>query len=433
MFRARERGMSFWPFAISLLLLIVLVIMWFSATSERDQWKASFEKAEKLRKDADTAQTTANANYIAASNVVGYTGAGSTTSVDAVKAAVKDTGDKLGAILTLEFPTSRYQADANGGQVEKTQGDTVKVVYLTQAELAEATTLEAFISKFESAATRMRNDIARAFATAEQAVNDKAAAATAADAALKDKDKRIAEVTGEKAALENQAREKEAELKDQLAQKDQKIAQVEGDLDAQRKQASANETKLIAQSNELAGQVKTLVQREAPVLTEGPDGEVMIADDGMAIINRGRSHWLMPGTIFDVLGRAKGGATYKKGEIKVTSVDDESARAAILMETSAKDPITRGDLIQSLAYSPNRKIHFTLIGDFKKMGRSQAEALLRKLGAVVDDKVTSETNYLVVGMPASGQNLEETEQYKAAKDLGTRILTEEQLGSFARY
>jgi NAD-dependent DNA ligase len=433
MFRARERGMSFWPFAISLLLLIVLVIMWFSATSERDQWKASFDKAQTNQKAAEAERDAANKRLVEASTPTGYTAGGSTISADAVKAAIADTGGKLGTILSIEFPASRYQESGDGGKIEKTDAGKVTVVYLTAAELAEATTLEGFVSKFEMAASRMKNDIMRAFATAETATNDKVVAAAAADAALKDKDKRIAELTGEKAAVETAAGEKERELKDSLAQKDQKITQVESDLEAARKQASTNEAKLIAQVSEAQGQVRTLVQRDAPAITEGPDGEVMIASDGMAIINRGRAHWLMPGTIFQVMGRAKGGATYPKGEIKITSVDDETARGAILAEGNSRDPITRGDLIQSLAYSPNRKMHFVLIGDFKKMGRSQAEALLRKLGAVVDDKVTSETNYLVVGLPASGQNLEETEQYKAAKDLGTRILTEEQLGTFARY
>src|SRR5262249_29139416 len=156
----------------------------------------------------------------------------------------------------------------------------------------------------------------------------------------------------------------------------------------------------------------TLVQREAPVLSEGPDGEVVLADNGVAILNRGRQHWLMPGTVFDVWGIAKGGAKYKKGTVKVTSTDVETSRAAIL-EENPNDPIGRGALVQSLTYSPNRKLHFAFVGEFRKMGRSQAEALMKKLGAIVDDKVSSETNYLVMGAPAAGQDqaaLEETEQ-----------------------
>jgi hypothetical protein len=421
MFRARERGMSFWPFAISLLLLIVLVIMWFSATSERDQWKASFDQARRNQEQAEKERNEANQRVIAISSGTGFTGGGNATDPARIAAQIKEYGDKLVPSLTYEFPSSRYQAGEGGGTT-RTEGDKIVVSYLTQADLSDATTLEAFLSKFESAAARMKNDIGRAFAAQETAVKDKETAAKAAEDALKDKDKRIAELTGEKAAVENQAREKEAELKEANAQKDQKITQLESDIEATRKQASTNEASLVAQVAEARGQVRTLVQREKPVTTEGPDGEVLVSSEGMAIVNRGRTHWLMPGTVFDVWGRAKGGATYHKGQIKVTSTDDESSRAAVLAE-NPRDPITRGDLIQSLTYSPNRKLHFTLIGDFKRMGRSQVEAVLRKLGASVDDKVTSETNYLVVGVPASGQNLEETEQWKAA----------EQLASFARY
>jgi NAD-dependent DNA ligase len=222
-------------------------------------------------------------------------------------------------------------------------------------------------------------------------------------------------------------------LNEKVAQKEQAIQKVNGDLEQKTKQSSENEAKLIAQVNEAQGQIRTLVQRDAPILTEGPDGEVIIADNGVAIVNRGKTAWLMPGTIFDVLGRAKGGATYKKGSIKVTNCDDETARAAIV-EENPRDPITKGDLIQSPIYSPNRQLHFVLIGDFKKMGRSQAEAVLGKLGAKVDAKVSSETNYLVVGAPAAGQeSLDDTEAVKTAKDLGIKMITEEQLSWFCRY
>ena len=92
------------------------------------------------------------------------------------------------------------------------------------------------------------------------------------------------------------------------------------------------------------------------------------------------------------------------------------------------------DLIQSLTYSPNRKLHFVLVGDFKKMGKSQAEAVLKRLGAVVDAKVTSETNYVVVGAaPAGTESMDDNEAVKAAKDLNIRMITEDALSSFTRY
>jgi NAD-dependent DNA ligase len=279
----------------------------------------------------------------------------------------------------------------------------------------------------------MKVDIARAFEDSKKARDELDAVKKASAETVAAKDKRINDLTLEKTNIDNAAHEKEQELNDKIAQKDQALQKATAETEAMRKQSSENEAKLVAQANELNGTIRTLVQRDAPVLTEGPDGEVILADNGVALVNRGKSQFLMPGTIFEVLGRAKGGATYKKGSIKVTNCEDEMARATIL-EENARDPITKGDLIQSLTYSPTRKLHFVLVGDFKKMGKSQAEALLKRLGAVVDAKVTAETHYVVVGAaPAGTESMDDNEAVKAAKDLGIKMITEDALASFCRY
>ena len=58
MFRARERGMSFWPFAVSLLAVIVLLVMYFGVASERDQAIAAKKSADTRATDAETAKST---------------------------------------------------------------------------------------------------------------------------------------------------------------------------------------------------------------------------------------------------------------------------------------------------------------------------------------------------------------------------------------
>lgn len=433
MFRARERGMSFWPFAVSLLALIAFVIMWFSATSERDDAKRQADRAAKDRSDMQDQLDAANKKLVAVSKATGFTSGGTTTNPEEIANQIKEYAPKLRDTMTITFPANRYQADATGGgQVSKADGGTVTVVYLTDAEINSAATIQDFLSKFETAAHRMKFDIDRSFAATELARNEKEAVVKSDQESLAAKDKRIADLTGEKAALDNQMREKETELKDQVAQLTSQKDAKDTELETFKKQADANEKKLLAGLNEQTGIVRSLVQRDAPLLNEGPDGEVVVADNGVAIVNRGKAQWLMPGTMFDVWGLAKGGAKYKKGTIKITSCDDETARGAII-EESSRDPITKGDLIQSLTYSPNRKIHFVLVGDMKKMGRSQAEAVLTRLGAVVDPAVTASTNYLVVGDFPAGQAMDDNAAVKSAKDLGIRMITEEQLASFTRY
>lgn len=433
MFRARERGMSFWPFAIALLGLLVFVFLWFGVTSERDNMSASLARSEQAKKQAEEALSKANSRYQEVSKLVGFLGGGNFTDPAELDRQVKEYAPKIKDAGTVTFPISRYQAAPDGGQVEKADAGTVTVTYLTQAEIDDATTLQAWLPKFETALSRAKHDTARAFEHAETLAKEKEALTKAGEDTVKEKDKRISDLTSEKSALENQAREKENELNDKIAQLTGQRDAKETELEALKQQSSANEAKLLSQITEKTQTISSLIQRDAPALAEGPDGEVIVADAGMAVVNRGRDSWLMPGTIFDVWGLAKGGAKYKKGTLKITSCDTDTARASVI-EEDPRDPIAKGDLIQSLTYSPNRQLHFVLVGEFRKMGRSTAESLLKKLGAAVDSRVTANTNYVVVGGPAAGQeSLDDTDAVKTARELGIRMITEEQLASFCRY
>jgi BRCA1-like protein len=428
MFRARERGMSFWPFVVSLLVLAVFVLMWFSVSGERDNAKRDAQ-AQKERADRLEAERKADIQkFQEASSQVGFLAGGNTTDAATVKAQMDEYGKKIQEQAVVEYATNRYTADPNGPPT-KVEGDKIKVYYLTEGELQDTPTVQSWLSKFETALTRMKADIIRAEAERGQALEAKDAAAKQYEDNLKEKDARIATVTQEKQAADNAAHEKEAELNDKIANLTRDKEKAEQEKAEVQKTASENEGKLVAQISEAKSTIHTLTQREAPVVSEGPDGEVVIASEGIAIVNRGKTHFLMPGTVFKVFGRAKGGNLYEKGSIKVISTDTDTSRATVLEETRANDPIQKGDLVQSLTYSPNRKLHFYLVGEFKRMGRTQIEAQLARLGAVVDSKVTAETNYVVLG---TGENLEESEPVKAAKDLGIRTITEEQLASFTK-
>ena len=433
MFRARERGMSFWPFAVCLLGLLIFVFLWFGATSERDNANAAAAKAQAAAKQADEEKNAANTRLLAVSKAVGFQTGGNFTDAAELDRQVKEYAAKIKAAATTTYPVERFQADESGGKVEKSDAGTVTVAYMTDQEIADTQTLQGWFPKIETAFSRFKHDSERAAEHAQTLAKEKEEVVKASEATIKDKDKRIADLTSEKTAIENQASEKANELNDKITQLTSQKDAKETELEALKKQSSENEAKLLSQITESKQTISSLVQRDAPALSEGPDGEVIVADAGMAIVNRGKSSWLMPGTIFDVWGLAKGGAKYKKGTLKVTSCDVETARAAVIEEDPA-DPITKGDLIQSMTYSPNRQLHFVLVGEFRKLGKSTAEAVLKKLGAAVDARVTATTNYLVVGAPGAGQEtLDDTDAVRTAKELGIRQITEEQLASFCRY
>jgi len=423
--------MSFWPFAISLLLLIVFVVMWFSVSGERDQFKASAEKAENLRKNAETAREEAVAKFQAVSKDIGFL-SGSTTDSAVIKAQLAEYGPKLRDAMTITFPATRFTADPNGGPIEKQDAGTVTVCYspTPSSPTPDGAGLPLKVRGRLEAHEDRRRPRVRLQRDRDEGQGRRRSRA---------RGRGQAEGSAHRRADQGEGRRREREDGEgSRAQREGRAAhpgegRQGGELEAARKQASENEAKLIAQANELQGQVRSLVQRDAPALSEGPDGEVVVADNGGRDRQRGRKQWLMPGTLFDVWGLAKGGAKYHKGSIKITSCDDETARGAII-EENARDPITRGDLDPEPDLLAEPQAALRVRRGLQKMGRSQAEAVLTKLGAVVDTKVTAETNYLVVGVPASGQDsLDDTEAMKTAKDLNIRQITEEQLSSFTRY
>src|SRR5262245_3448807 len=104
MFRARERGMSFWPFAISLLALIVLLIRWLDATSKRDQFQKNAEQAKAAQADAETRLTEANQKLLKVSEKVGFTGGGSASDPALIEAQIKEYGGKLKESLIAVYP-----------------------------------------------------------------------------------------------------------------------------------------------------------------------------------------------------------------------------------------------------------------------------------------------------------------------------------------
>jgi hypothetical protein len=427
--RGREAGMSFWPFVIALVLVLVAVVFWYDGTKDTERIKKERDDARAEAASWKDRFDKANGKLIDLVPATGFPDA--ENHPDRAKIADSLTAflDKWREKLTLEFDTDRYAPTGSGGQVEKLGGTRVRVVYLpTKAELT-GLSVESTLPMLEAAAARMQVDIKRAFEAAATANGEVANLRTQQTTALSAKDAAAAEIRNQMAAQQQAASERERELREQLAAKDAAVAQAQAELESVRTKAAATEAQLARDLSQKSAEVQTLARRDAPMASEGPDGEVLSAGAGIAVLNRGKKDMLMPGTSFVVLGRRKGGSLYEKGSVHVTVVDAEVATARVVSESS-DDPVGRGDLIQSAIYSPNRQLRFTLVGDFRKMGRSQAEARLKQLGAAVDAQVSTLTHYLVMG---TGDNLEESDSYRRAKEYGITILTEDALSTFTMY
>jgi len=87
----------------------------------------------------------------------------------------------------------------------------------------------------------------------------------------------------------------------------------------------------------------------------------------------------------------------------------------------------------------NHQLHFYLLGDFPiTLSKEQATARLKELGAVVDDKLSTGTDVLVLGnKPAAegeqGPELTDSDDYKLADKLGIRIMRFAELADFLKY
>lgn len=430
--RASERGMSAIPFVVALLLLIIAVFMWYKADQEATELRAkATTNASSAKQWEERWQAESNAR-LELTETTGYGDQQNKTDKAALQAALNGALEKWRTLFVIEFTADKFTPTGNGGQVERLQGDKIKVVYVPAKDQIANPSIQTLLPILEAASARMQNDIKRAFEEKAAEVKAKVELTAARDKVLGEKDTAYAGLRAEYDQSKRAYEQQISELREKVSTTEQALQAAQSEAEAVKAEKEKAVATLTAQLNQKVAEIKTLVGREQPFVSEGPDGEVVAAKNGIAIISRGKRDMLMPGTTFKVLGRIKGGELVEKGTLKVITCNDESADCTVVAE-QMNNPITGGDLIQSATYSPARKMRFVVIGELRKMGRSAAEGRLRALGAIVDNAVTTETHYLVMGTAGAGESLEETDAYRKAKEFGVQILTEDQLASFTMY
>lgn len=430
--RATESGMSAIPLVVAILLLVAAIVAWYKADQEATEFRSRLNTQAAAATEANKKWEVANNRLLELTEATGYGDAEGKPDKAALQAALAKALDDWRTTFVIEFAADKYQKTGSGGEVEKLPGDKIKVVYVSGKDQITNPTVQQILPIFASAAAKMQNDVKRGFEEKAAEVKSKAEMVAARDRTITEKDASHANTQNEYAQSKRTFEETINGLREQIASKDQALQAAQTELEAVKADAETKVTAMAAQLNQKVAEVKTLVSREQPYVQEGPDGEIVASGSGVAVISLGKKDMVMPGTVFKVLGRIKGGDLVEKGTVKVVVCNDITADCRIIAD-SASNPITGGDLIQSPVYSPNRTMHFSMVGEFRRMGRAQAEARLKQLGAAIDTTVTSETHYLVTGLPAAGEAIEDTEAYKKAKEFGVTILTEAQLASFTMY
>lgn len=157
----------------------------------------------------------------------------------------------------------------------------------------------------------------------------------------------------------------------------------------------------------------------APKVTQGLDavGKILRVNpnENEVWINLGRQDHVSPGLTFAVYD-PKIGASFsaenkgKHGDLEVIEVGDHESLARIT-HTEKNQAVLLNDAISNPVYSRdlNRKLHFVVKGDFDVDGdgattlaeREKIVRLVQSWGGVIDDKVTSQVDFVVVGAPPS--------------------------------
>jgi hypothetical protein len=399
------------------LWVVVLVIawlgslgLWYATTSEVAASKAELtEQKAKNEKLQGTLEEKVHASS-ALSEAVGFRDAANASSVsdpaaiktelEAVKADVPALGSPETKVTLQQAVTSLRDAlKASKSALEQANLDLKSEVDKRKlAETNAATATQDLTTKLEQANQQLTDERQRADNQSQQ------------DSARFDK------LVSDQTASDTSAREAQQALAD---------LQVKARRD----------------NSALEGQLKALAERREATSPEAVDGSVLsVGKTGaLAYIDLGAKQGLRRGTRFEVLRPGKGGELTPKGTLEVREVEDDMSLAGLTGEPNAFDPILPGDKLRNPHFEPNHTLHFFLLGDFPiTLSKEQATARLKELGAVVDDKLGTGTDVLVIGnkIAAEGEQapeLTESEDYKTADKLGIRIMRFAELADFLKY
>lgn len=351
--------------------------------------------AEKAQAEAETNLDNAFQEHAKLSKVAGYlSGGGVYSSLTAFETRLKDIRDRFAADIgdgdsTAELVLEKLVAMADRldqeAQAARTQFDSER-----QARQDTENSKSTMQSNLDSSVASLNSDLGDA----------RTAASAAADSA----DDRYNTIQGQLNDAATAAREREDELQAQLADTREEVGVYKGRTD------------VLARKNELIGNAEDPME---------PDGKVVDAGAGTAIIDIGGHDLLLPGVRFDVYYYGKGGERIPKGTVEVRKVEAKSAECAILTQVNDLDPIATNDIIANPQFSKNRSRVFTLIGDFPAYGTSFLKRRLEDLGATVIDTVTADVDFVILGSKEADEDaLEPTElpEYKLAQDLRVQTL-----------
>jgi len=188
-----------------------------------------------------------------------------------------------------------------------------------------------------------------------------------------------------------QARDEIKALNNQLLETQENLKLVQADLQSEKEKLS---------------KIEPGPDRE--VLAQQPDGKIILINDqaGVVHLNIGRDDHVYQGLTFTVYDRGASIPEDGKGKAEIEVFDvAKTYSAARIIQSELKRPILQGDIVANLIWDSDRTNVFVIAGDFDldqdgqtdDNGAGKITALIEKWGGRVDDSITIDTDFFVLG------------------------------------
>ena len=134
MIRARERGMSYWPFVICLIALLVMTYMWYEASKDTDGLRSDLSAANREKAELTTQLTSTRLTLDELQSFTGFSADdGRKPDGEKMRARVQEFVQQTGDQLTFTIDAKKWTASGQGGRVEELNDGQLKVHYFPPA------------------------------------------------------------------------------------------------------------------------------------------------------------------------------------------------------------------------------------------------------------------------------------------------------------
>ncbi len=212
-----------------------------------------------------------------------------------------------------------------------------------------------------------------------------------------------------KALTEQSTKEQVQTLIEQLEKERTNRRNIHQDLLKTEAELTIAQNKLLQTQQKLEGIVPP---PDIEIQAFQPDGQIILIDDqaGIVHINLGSDDQVYRGLTFSVYDKnapiPKDGKG--KAEIEVFNVGNKISAARIIKST-VNQPVLMDDIVANLIWDSDQKNIFVVTGDFDLDEDGQADykgdekikALIEKWGGVVTDRITVDTDFVILGEPPS--------------------------------